>query len=148
LRLHPLLASSLQGVRPERQTAGRTKGQGMTSTYFLEIDNRGQSKIEAFAYGDFAEVNFIARRRIAAMTGSTEDYAVTLVEVESDKVGALDGDNQPFDGTVKRTVTAFQGDGDTAAVVLKRKLAAERKEQEQGQETSGQSETEGVPQGV
>jgi hypothetical protein len=110
----------------------------MDSTYFLNITNEEPAeRTEAFAFGDLTEVSFIARRRIVDMVGSAEQYSVTLVEITPDNIGVLDNANQVPGTGVKRTVTSFQGDGDTAAVVLKRKLAAERKQQAANEQAFG-----------
>lgn len=92
----------------------------MTSTYFLRIVQ--DSAPIAFAYGDLDEISYIARRRIKVLDGSTETFSIRLIETSAGDIG------QSEPSTV-REVTAFTGDGDTAALVLKRKLAAERAEQ-------------------
>jgi len=99
------------------------------STYFLRIakqDGNGDPSTPlAFAYGDLDEITYIARRRIKTLTGSTETYSIRLIETYDDTIG------QPAPDAT-REITAFTGDGDTAALVLKRKLAAERAEQANG----------------
>lgn len=103
----------------------------MSSKYFLSITKTsGEQGAEhlAFAYGDLEEVNFIARRQLQGLIGSEEKFVVYLVETDAASVGAIGDDSLPQSATVQREVTSFAGDGDTAAVVLKRKLAAERKQ--------------------
>ena len=99
-------------------------------TYFLYTGN--EHATTAFAFGDLEEISYIARRRIAEMNGKDGQVTVRLLELKSAAVlGELDYENrqeQPPAANVKREVTAFTGDQDTAALVLKRRLAAERAE--------------------
>ncbi len=99
------------------------------SKYFLSVHNMTLSRQTAFAFGDLTEVTFIARRRIAEMNGGSDSMRVQLIEIEISEIGSLTGDNTPPVDVVKREVTVFEGDADTAALVLKRRLAAERKQQ-------------------
>ncbi len=98
------------------------------SQYFLDIYNSSAARQTAFAFGDLAEVTFIARRRIAEMNGKGDTMRVRLVEIEPDEIGSLDDDNGPR--SYVREVAVFEGDADTAAQALKRKLAAEKKQQQ------------------
>ncbi len=107
---------------PERKQHSMTG-----SKYFLSIHNMTRSQQTAFAFGDLTEITFIARRRIAEMNGGSDAMSVRLVEISADEIGSLTDDNEPT--IVKREVTTFEGDADTAALVLKRRLAAERKQQ-------------------
>jgi len=102
------------------------------STYFLRIaKHSGTDNPDAplaFAYGDLDEISYIARRRIKTLDGSAGTFTIRLIETHDDAVG------QPAPDAV-REVTAFTGEGDTAALVLKRKLAAERAEQANADQT-------------
>lgn len=93
-----------------------------SSTYFLSISRDSDGEPLALAYGDLAEVTYLAKRQIKELTGSSDSVSVRLVETEA--IGQLDEDSEPTD--VKRTVTSFTGEGDDAAALLKRKLARER----------------------
>lgn len=106
------------------------------STYFLTIEdesaNGGDGQTIAFAYGDLTEVSFIAKRRIKQMEAAgANTFSVRFAELtDASALGLLsetDGSLEP-DG-VRRDVTSFTGDGGTAAIVLKRKLAQEKAEQ-------------------
>ncbi len=100
------------------------------SQYFLDIYNSSAGQQTAFAFGDLAEVTFIARRRIAEMNGKGDTMRVKLVEIEDGEIGTLFYDDTEMRrAAVKREVTVFEGDADTAALVLKRRLAAEKKQQ-------------------
>ncbi len=109
--------------------------QDKSSQYFLDIYNSSAAKQTAFAFGDLAEITFIARRRIAEMNGKGDTMRVKLVEIEPGEIGSfgkfedLDAESGPI---VKREVAVFEGDADTAAQALKRKLAAEKKQQQEG----------------
>lgn len=98
-------------------------------TYFLYIGNTDRAT--AFAFGDLDEINYIGRRHVKALEGGTQIVTVKLLELKSANfLGTLDHEtNEPHESAVKREVTAFTGDADTAALVLKRRLAAERAEQ-------------------
>ncbi len=63
------------------------------------------------------------------MTSGTDTVRVKLIEIDAEEIGTLDEDNSPASVAVRREVTVFEGDADTAALVLKRRLAAERKQQ-------------------
>ncbi len=104
--------------------------QDKSSQYFLDIYNSSAAKQTAFAFGDLAEVTFIARRRIAEMNGKGDTMRVKLVEIEPGEIGTVEDNNSVPDQYVKREVTVFEGDADTAALVLKRRLAAEKKQQQ------------------
>lgn len=105
----------------------------MSGVYFLYTGN--EHATTAFAFGDLEEISYIARRRIAEMNGKDGQITVKLLELKS---AAVLGDLaerdteyrfEPPADNVKREVTAFTGDQDTAALVLKRRLAAERSQQ-------------------
>lgn len=96
-------------------------------TYFLYTGNENQTT--AFAFGDLEEISYIARRRIAEMNGKDGQVTVKLLELKSTSdLGHLNEYDAPATDAVRREVTAFTGDQDTAALVLKRRLAAERAE--------------------
>lgn len=97
-------------------------------TYFLYTGN--EHATTAFAFGDLEEISYIARRRIAEMNGKQGNVTVKLLELKSAVgLGNLDEETgAPHAHAIKREVTAFTGDQDTAALVLKRRLAAERAE--------------------
>lgn len=93
----------------------------MGSKYFLHIESDyTDGDVLAHSFGDLDEISYLAKRRIKELTGSSDRVSVKLVEVDSFGDAA----------SGKREVTSFTGDADTAAVVLKRKLAAERAEQQ------------------
>lgn len=99
----------------------------MSSVYFLYTGN--EHATTAFAFGDLDEISYIARRRIAEMNGKDGQVTVKLLELKSaSHLGDLADDNVPPSDAIKREVTVFTGDQDTAALVLKRRLAAERAE--------------------
>jgi len=91
------------------------------SMYLLRITSAETEQITSLAYGNLAEITFIAKRQIKELTGSSDQYVVRFVEVEY--VG------QDAESNGKRTVTQLAADGDTVAAVLKRKLAAEKRQQ-------------------
>jgi bifunctional ADP-heptose synthase (sugar kinase/adenylyltransferase) len=105
----------------------------MSSTYFLDIHNESQGRTTAFAYGKLAEISLIGKNRVAEMKDSTDRFVVAFVEITQDGVAILDDNNDPHVNAVKREVTMYTGDGATAALVLKAKLAAERKQQQDAQ---------------
>lgn len=102
-------------------------------TYFLYTGN--EHATTAFAFGDLEEISYIARRRIAEMNGKDGQVTVKLLELKSaayfahlEERGENGEQSVPPTDAIKREVTAFTGDQDTAALVLKRRLAAERAE--------------------
>ncbi len=101
-------------------------------TYFLYTGN--EHATTAFAFGDLEEISYIARRRIAEMNGKQGNVTVKLLELKSAAdFGHLNEYDAPATDAIKREVTAFTGDQDTAALVLKRRLAAERAEARNGE---------------
>lgn len=71
-----------------------------------------------FAWGDFGVMNYAAKSGLKEIAGQTGDFRARIVEVES--VGSEDE---------KRSVVSITGDAETVAVVVKRKIANEKKEQ-------------------
>lgn len=92
--------------------------------YFLSIEDNGDTVV--LAYGDLDEINFIGRRRAAALALSAHEFTVRLADVG--RIDGGQGARADIPADIKRVITEFSGDGDTAAVVLKRKLAAERRQ--------------------
>lgn len=86
--------------------------------YLVTISDVSTDEYVAFAYGDFATMNFATKRALAAIKDATGDFSGRIVEVEA--IGTEDE---------KRTVVSVTGDVETVAVVMKRKIARERKEQ-------------------
>ena len=92
------------------------------STYFLKIADAETEHLRALAYGNLAEVSFVAKRHIKELNGSDQPILLRFTEVTF--VGAPDGT-----GDTKRVITSIAADGDTVAGALKRKLAAEKRQQ-------------------
>lgn len=90
------------------------------TTYFLKVANADTEELTALAYGNLAEIAAVAKRQIKELSGSSETYLVRLTEVAY--IGVPDGEQ-------KRTLTSLSAEGDAVAFLLKRKLAAEKKEQ-------------------
>jgi hypothetical protein len=88
------------------------------STYFLQVADFGSGEILAYVHGDLDVIGYVGKRAIKAIQDDRQ-YAIQLAETQQI------GPGQDF----KRTVTEFTGDGDIAATVLKKKLAAERAQQ-------------------
>jgi hypothetical protein len=89
----------------------------MSSTYFVTIANVETDEFVTFAYGDFKVMNFAAKAGLAAIAGADGDFSAKVVEVES--IGSDES---------KRSVVSVQGDAETVTVVLKKKIANERKQ--------------------
>jgi CMP-2-keto-3-deoxyoctulosonic acid synthetase len=94
------------------------------SKYLVTIAAVESDEYVTFAYGDFAVMNFAAKAGLKEIDGKSGDFSARVVEVEA--IGTEDE---------KRTVVSVQGDAETVAVVLKKKVARERKEQNAGSET-------------
>lgn len=94
----------------------------MTSTYFVEISKVGTDETdgEALAYGfarNFGVLNYMVKDALKGFeTGA--DYAARIVETD-----AVNSDEEP-----KRSVVSVTAEADVVAYVVKKKLAAERKE--------------------
>lgn len=87
------------------------------TTYFLTIADVENDEFVSQAYGEFPEMNFVAKAGLKRIAGKTGDFSARIVEVE--RVG---------DEDAKRTVTSITGDAETVAVVVKKKIATERKQ--------------------
>jgi len=88
------------------------------SKYLVTVSAVESDEYVAFAYGDFAVMNFASKSALAAIKDAAGDFSARIVEVEA--IGTEDE---------KRTVVSVQGDAETVAVVVKKKIARERKEQ-------------------
>lgn len=89
----------------------------MSSTYLVTIDDVDGDEAVTFAYGQFPLMNFAAKAGLKEIADKTGTFSARVVEVE--QVGTDEA---------KRTVVSVQGDAETVAVVVKRKIANERKQ--------------------
>ncbi len=88
------------------------------SKYLVTLASVEKDEFVTYAYGDFKVMNFAAKAGLAEIANESGDFSARIVEVEN--VGSPDE---------KRTVVSVQGDAETVAVVVKKKIARERKEQ-------------------
>jgi hypothetical protein len=93
----------------------------MPSTYFLKLAKADTEELLALAYGNLAEVSFVAKRHIKELANTEGEYLLRFTEVS--RVGGVDGSADTV-----RVVTSISADGDTVSNALKRKLAAEKKQ--------------------
>jgi hypothetical protein len=88
----------------------------MTS-YFLTIADDTNDVFVSQAYGEFPEINFVAKAGLKRIAGKDGEFRARIVEVEN--IGSEDE---------KRTVVSVTGDAETVTVVVKKKIANERKQ--------------------
>lgn len=89
----------------------------MSTVYLATLSNVETDEFVTFAYGEFPTMKFAVTAGLKKIDGATGDYSARIVEVEN--IGEQDE---------KRTVTSITGDAETVAVVVKRKVASERKQ--------------------
>jgi hypothetical protein len=89
----------------------------MSTVYLATVANVETDEFVTFAYGDFKVMNFAVKSGLAAIAGKDGDFSAKVIEVEN--VGSEDA---------KRSVVSVQGDAETVTVVLKKKIANERKQ--------------------
>lgn len=89
----------------------------MSSIYFVTIANVDTDEFVTFAYGEFPTMNFAAKAGLAKINGADGEFSAKVVEVEN--YGADDS---------KRSVVSVTGDAETVTVVVKKKIANERKQ--------------------
>jgi CMP-2-keto-3-deoxyoctulosonic acid synthetase len=100
--------------------------------YLVTIEDVDADESVTLAYGSFPVVNFAAKAGMKEIDGKTGTFSGRVVEVE-----------QVGDDTPKREVVSVQGDAETVAIVLKRKIANERKQYIA--ETGGSDTAEDAP---
>lgn len=105
--------------------------------YLVTISEVENDEYVAFAYGTFPVANFATKDALKEINGKPGDFSAKIVEVEA--IGTEDE---------KRTVVSVTGDAETVAVVVKKKMANERKQYqtadatEAGQTTDGETVSE------
>jgi hypothetical protein len=100
------------------RSLAKRKRPTMDSKYLITVQNVETGEYVANAYGSFGVMNFAAKDALKSIKDASDDFAARVVEVEA--IGTEDE---------KRSVVSVQGDWETVTVVLKKKLARERKEQ-------------------
>ncbi len=85
--------------------------------YLVTISEVDADEYVAFAYGTFPVANFATKDALKEINGKAGDFSAKIVEVEA--IGTEDE---------KRTVVSVTGDAETVAVVVKKKMANERKQ--------------------
>lgn len=117
--------------------------------YHLDVETLGDDGLAiANAYGDLDIIAYVAKKAEKLIGSSNaQEASLTLVEVE--RIG----------GANVRTIATLTADAETVAMVLKGRIANERKANRPGADTSVQGEvqepaptvdtqhTDGVPQG-
>jgi predicted ATP-binding protein involved in virulence len=85
---------------------------GKDMSYFIEVVSKATDEVLARAHGDIETVAYHVRK---LSLDANETYSAVVSEAE--KIGE----------EAKRTVLSLVADGDTLAIVLKKKLSAEKK---------------------
>jgi hypothetical protein len=89
----------------------------MTTTYFIRLAD-ADNKTLTLGFGDVKLMSYVATSAQRLLKGMKDTQVnVTVVETENPEADAT------------RTVTSFTGDAGTAGIVLKARVAQERKEQ-------------------
>jgi hypothetical protein len=99
-----------------RLLSGRVLHQGWESlltTYHISVNGRDETYADA--HGDLDTINYIGKRVAKVIEGVGDDVTVKLVETSG------------IGGVELRSVLSITADGETAAVMLQRKLRSERK---------------------
>lgn len=84
----------------------------MSGLYFFEAVNKATDEILARVSGDIETVGYVARKVTLAAEG---EYGVVLHAVES------------IGGDVARKILSLEADGEVAALMLAKKIRAEKK---------------------
>lgn len=103
------------------------------TNYLITIADETNDSFVAHGYGDFSAMRFLAKSGLAAIDGKDGDFRARVVEVE--EIGVEPADNA-------RVVCSVGGDAETVAVVLKKKIATERKRENPTDETASETVAE------
>jgi hypothetical protein len=106
----------------------------MSTVYLVTIANVETDEFVAFAYGEFPTMNFAAKAGLAKIKDADGEFSAKVVEVE----------NYGTD-EAKRSVVSVSGDAETVTVVLKKKIANERKQYLAETGSTGDAPAEDAP---
>lgn len=101
--------------------------------YLVTVSDETNDSFVAYAYGDFDTIRYASKQALGAIAEKTGDFRARIVEAS--EVGV-----EPDESA--RVVCSVGGDAETVTVVLKKKIATERKRLNPAAESPASGETD------